>query len=51
MLLEDMEHTETAILLDYIKGLGFKYSTIAGLTVAVADMTIPEAKKGHIKDS
>ena len=42
-------NTETAILLDYIKGLGFRYSTVAGLTVAVADMTIPEAKKGHIK--
>ncbi len=34
----------TAMLLDNIKSLGFKYSTIGALTVAVADMTIPESK-------
>ncbi len=41
-------NTDTAVLLDYIKSLGFKYSTRGGLTVAVADMTIPEAKKGYV---
>ena len=39
---------ETAVLLDHIKSLGFKYSTRGGITVAVADMKIPEAKKGYI---
>ena len=41
-------NTDTAVLLDYIKSLGFKYSTRGGLTVAVADMKIPEAKKGYV---
>ena len=41
-------NTETAVLLDHIKSLGFKYSTRGGITVAVADMKIPEAKKGYI---
>lgn len=41
-------NTETAVLLDCIKSLGFKYSTRGGITVAVADMKIPEAKKGYI---
>ena len=44
-------NTETAILLDHIKALGFKYSTKGGMTVAVADMTIPEAKKSYIADA
>ena len=41
-------NTETAVLLDHIKSLGFKYSTRGGITVAVADMKIPEAQKGYI---
>ena len=41
-------NTETAVLLDHIKSLGFKFSTRGGITVAVADMKIPEAKKGYI---
>ncbi len=42
-------NTETAVMLDHIKSLGFKFSTRGGITVAVADMTIPEEKKMHIK--
>ena len=41
-------NTETAVLLDHIKSLGFKFSTRGGITVAVADMKIPKAKKGYI---
>ena len=41
-------NTETAVMLDHIKSLGFKFSTRGGITVAVADMKIPEAKKGYI---
>ncbi|WP_042278219.1 DNA-directed RNA polymerase subunit beta' [[Clostridium] dakarense] len=44
-------NTETAILLDHIKALGFKYSTVGGMTVAVADMTIPESKKAYITEA
>ncbi|MBR4879296.1 MAG: DNA-directed RNA polymerase subunit beta' [Clostridia bacterium] len=34
----------TAEVLDKIKALGFKYSTIGAATVSVADMSIPDAK-------
>ena len=36
--------TETAELLDRIKALGYKYSTIGAITVSAADMSIPKAK-------
>ena len=42
-------NTITAEVLDHIKSLGFKYSTIGGITVAVADMKIPECKPALIK--
>ena len=42
-------NTVTAEVLDHIKSLGFKYSTIGGITVAVADMKIPECKPALIK--
>jgi len=35
----------TAELLDGIKSLGFKYSTRAGMTVGLADITVPDEKK------
>lgn len=35
----------TAELLDYIKTLGFKYSTKGAITVSVSDVAVPEAKK------
>lgn len=34
----------TAVTLDNIKALGFKYSTKAAVTVSVADIEVPEAK-------
>jgi len=36
--------TDTAVVLDKIKDLGFKYSTKGALTVSVSDMEIPESK-------
>ncbi len=36
---------KTAVILDNIKSLGFSYSTKAGITIAVADIIIPEQKK------
>ena len=44
-------NTETAILLDHIKALGFKFSTRGGITVAVADMKVPDAKAGYLKEA
>ncbi|HQA49696.1 MAG: DNA-directed RNA polymerase subunit beta' [Syntrophomonadaceae bacterium] len=40
-------NAETAIMLDGIKRLGYKFSTQAGITVGVNDFETPEAKK-HI---
>ena len=37
--------TETAQMLDNVKALGYKYSTISGLTTSVFDMNIPAQKK------
>ncbi len=37
--------TETCIVLDKIKALGFKYSTIGAVTTSVFDMHIPAEKK------
>ena len=36
--------TETAELLDRIKSMGYKYSTLGAITVSAADMSIPEKK-------
>ena len=38
-------NTETANMLDYIKDLGFHYSTMGAITISVSDMEIPEAKR------
>ncbi len=43
--------TETAIILDKIKDLGFAYSTKAGLTIAVADVHIPDEKDLILQDA
>ncbi|MBR4862190.1 MAG: DNA-directed RNA polymerase subunit beta' [Firmicutes bacterium] len=37
-------NTGTAIMLDYIKSMGYKYSTRAAVTISVSDMEIPENK-------
>ena len=36
--------TRTSVILDLIKELGFTYSTKAGITIAVSDVTVPEEK-------
>ncbi len=38
-------NTKTAIMLDYIKEMGFRYSTLGAITISISDMEIPEAKK------
>ncbi len=44
-------NTGTAIMLDYIKDMGFHYSTRAAITIGISDMEIPEAKQGIIEES
>ncbi|ADU73405.1 DNA-directed RNA polymerase subunit beta' [Acetivibrio thermocellus AD2] len=43
--------TKTAILLDKIKELGFKYSTKGAITISISDMVIPEVKAKYIKET
>ncbi|MDO4547960.1 MAG: DNA-directed RNA polymerase subunit beta' [Clostridia bacterium] len=43
--------TRTAQMLDDIKALGFKYSTKGAVTVSVADIVVPEAKKTLLDDA
>ena len=40
--------TETAVVLDEIKSLGYKFSTRGALTVSVSDMEIPAAKEEYL---
>ena len=43
--------TVAAEVLDAIKATGYKYSTKGALTVAVADMLVPEGKDEMIRES
>lgn len=43
--------TETSVILDKIKQLGFTYSTRAGVTVAVSDVIVPDEKQAILKES
>jgi len=42
---------ESAVLLDGIKALGFKYSTRGAITVSISDMAVPAAKKVLIAEA
>ena len=43
--------TETSVMLDKLKNQGFKYSTIAGITVSAADVVRSDAKNEIIADA
>jgi DNA-directed RNA polymerase subunit beta' len=43
--------TESAILLDHIKTMGFRYSTQGAMTVSISDMVVPPEKKKYIEES
>ena len=43
--------SKSAEVLDYIKATGFKYSTKGAITVSVADVAVPEAKKQILADA
>jgi len=42
---------KTAIVLDEIKKLGFKYSTKGAVTIGVSDMIIPEIKQRYLEET
>ena len=43
--------TVSAILLDNVKALGFKYSTRGAITISISDMTVPDKKYELIADT
>ena len=43
--------SRTAEVLDDVKAIGYKFSTIAGMTVSISDMTVPASKKQLIQDA
>lgn len=43
--------TTTAIILDRIKALGFKYSTKGAITISVSDMVVPAIKKQYLEET
>src|ERR1041384_6964465 len=36
---------KTGSLADLLKDLGFKYATLAGITISISDLTVPATKK------
>ncbi len=44
-------NTGTVIMLDYIKSMGYKYSTKAAVTISISDMEIPEEKATIIAEA
>ena len=51
MCIEKYGIPRTAIMLDDIKALGYKYSTVSGLTVSVSDMEVPPARAQILHDA
>ena len=45
------DFTISAEVLDGIKAMGYKYSTKGAITISIADMTVPEAKKTLINET
>lgn len=43
--------TQTALTLDDIKAIGYKYSTKAAMTVSINDMTVPESKQTLLQEA
>ncbi len=41
----------TPRFLDNLKNLGFKFATVAGISISIDDIRVPETKVGHIGKS
>ena len=44
-------NTITSFILNNLKRIGFKYSTLSGLSISIEDLTIPETKPNLIKEA
>ena len=47
----DYGTAKAALLANALKNLGFKYATLAGITVSIDDLEVPEIKKTLIANS
>ncbi len=45
------DSTKTAVVLDKIKTLGFRYSTQGAITVSISDMVIPSEKQHYLEEA
>jgi len=43
--------TKTAEVLDHVKAIGYKYSTVGAISVSISDMKVPESKKQILSDA
>lgn len=43
--------TDTSVMLDKVKSLGFHYSTIGAVTVSISDMIIPDEKEKYLSQA
>ena len=50
-IMEKHGATETAVALDNIKDIGYKYSTRAAMTVSISDMVVPAEKSQMIEEA
>ncbi len=48
---KDLQISETSKMLDRLKDLGFKYSTVAGITVSFADINVYSGKHDRIEEA
>ncbi|MCF7931181.1 MAG: DNA-directed RNA polymerase subunit beta' [Acholeplasmataceae bacterium] len=48
---KDLQISETSKMLDRLKDLGFKYSTVAGITVSFADINVYSGKHDRIDET
>ena len=51
MSIEKFGIADTAVMLDNIKALGYKYSTISAITVSVSDMEVPAEREKILKEA
>ena len=51
IIFERYGSNEAAEVLDKMKELGFKHATLAGFTIGINDLLIPEGKGRHSKES
>ena len=43
--------TKTAEVLDHVKAIGYKYSTVGAISVSISDMKVPESKKQILSEA